>query len=68
MMNWEQIANQWQQFSHEAKKKWSLLTDKDLNQINGSRNNLATIIQKQYFVSKKEAHDQIDVWIDALKV
>jgi hypothetical protein len=45
-----------------------LLTDKDLNQINGSRNNLATIIQKQYFVSKKEAHDQIDVWIDALKV
>ena len=65
-MKWEHIANQWQQFSHQAKKKWSLLTDEALVQINGSRNNLATIIQQQYFVSKKEAHDQIDAWIDEL--
>jgi uncharacterized protein YjbJ (UPF0337 family) len=65
---WAQIAGEWERFALEAKKKWGELTDEELIQVEGKRNTLASIIQAQYFVSKKEAHAQIEVWIDALKL
>jgi uncharacterized protein YjbJ (UPF0337 family) len=69
MMNtkWVQIATEWKRFRVEAKKKWNQLTDDELTQINGSRNVLAAMVQKRYFVTKKEAHDQIQRWMDELK-
>ena len=65
---WAQIAGDWERFAVEAKKKWQLLTGEELTQVKGKRNTLASIIQARYFVSKKEAHTQIEVWIDALKL
>jgi len=65
---WEPIATQWQKFSVDAKKKWKQLTDEELAQVSGSRNTLAMIIQRRYFVTKKDAHDQIEMWMGKLKV
>ena len=65
---WELIATHWSDFSPKAKKKWSALTEADLAQISGSRNTLASMIQRHYFVTKKTAHDQIEVWVDKLKM
>jgi len=64
---WAQIASQWERFALEAKKEWDELTDEELMQVKGKRNTLASIIQAQYFISKKEAHDQIEMWVDTLK-
>lgn len=65
---WEPIAAHWQEFSREAKKKWKQLTDDELAQVSGSRNTLALMIQRRYFVTRKTAHQQIDGWVDKLKV
>jgi uncharacterized protein YjbJ (UPF0337 family) len=65
---WEQITNQWKQFSAEAKKKWSQLNDEELAEVEGSRRTLATVLQKRYIIAKKEAHKQIDAWRYKLNV
>jgi uncharacterized protein YjbJ (UPF0337 family) len=65
---WEHIARQWSEFGVEAKKKWKDLTDDELVRINGNRNTLAMIIQQRYFVTKKAAHDQIEGWLEKVKV
>ena len=65
---WAQIAREWERFALEAKKEWGELTDEELVQVKGKRNILASIIQAQYFISKKEAHTQIEMWVDTLKV
>jgi uncharacterized protein YjbJ (UPF0337 family) len=65
---WEKISSHWQQFALEAQKTWSELTDEELVHINGSRNTLASIVQRRYYVSRKEAHEQIETWIETLKI
>lgn len=65
---WEQIATRWQDFSAEAQKRWSQLTDLELSQVNGNRNTLASVIQKRYFISRKVAHSEIETWIETLKI
>lgn len=65
---WAQISNQWDQFAIEAKKQWVELTDDELMRVEGHRNNLARFVQDRYFTTKKEAHDQIDMWIERLKI
>lgn len=65
---WEHVAGQWKQYSGEIKKKWSELTDAELTEIKGNRNNLATLLQKRYQITKKDANHQIDMWVNTLKV
>jgi uncharacterized protein YjbJ (UPF0337 family) len=65
---WTQIASQWERFAVEAKKEWGELTDEELIQVEGKRNILASVVQKRYFTSKKEAHTQIEAWIETLKL
>lgn len=65
---WAQIANQWDQFAIEAKKQWAELSEEELMRVEGHRNDLARLIQYQYFATRKEAHDQIEVWISELDI
>ncbi len=65
---WAQIANQWDQFAVEAKKQWGELTEDELLRVDGNRNNLARFVQYRYFTTKKEAHDQIAVWMNSLDI
>jgi len=65
---WAQIAGRWEHFAVEAKKQWEQLTDDEVAEVNGNRNALARIVQARYYISKKEAHTQIEAWVDDLKV
>ena len=65
---WAQIAGEWKHFAVEAKKQWKQLTDEEVAQVKGNRNTLARIVQARYFISKKEAHTQIEAWVDELKL
>ena len=63
-MNWDRVAGNWKQFSGKVKEKWGELTDDDLAQINGNREQLEGILQKRYGYAKDKAKQEIDNWSD----
>jgi uncharacterized protein YjbJ (UPF0337 family) len=65
--NWNEIASRWTRFSRDVKKKWSELTDDEVMQVNGRREQLAGKIQEKYGIGKEEADKQIDEWVASLK-
>ncbi len=62
-MNWDQIAGQWHQIAGQVKSKWAKLTDDDLKNVAGKKEQLIGNIQERYGVLKEEAEKQVDEWL-----
>jgi len=56
------VASRWEQLLGSAKENWSKLTDRDLGEISGKREQLATKIQQLYGITKREAEKQVWDW------
>jgi photosynthetic reaction center H subunit len=65
-MNWDQIEGNWKQWSGKVKEKWGKLTDDDLTQMAGHRDQLVGRIQQAYGTTKDEAERQVKDWASAL--
>ena len=65
-MNWDRIEGNWKQFSGKVKEKWGQLTDDDLAQANGNREQLEGILQQRYGYAKDKAKQEVDSWSDTL--
>jgi len=65
-MNWDRIEGNWKQFTGKAKEKWGQLTDDDLTQIQGNREQLEGLLQKRYGYAKDKAKEEIDRWSQGL--
>jgi uncharacterized protein YjbJ (UPF0337 family) len=61
-MNWENVEDKWTQLIGSARENWSKLTDGDLEQISGKREQLASKIQETYGVTRREADKQVWDW------
>ncbi|HEX9133167.1 MAG TPA: CsbD family protein [Ktedonobacteraceae bacterium] len=59
---WNQVQGNWKQFTGQVKTQWGKLTDDDLMQINGNREQLAGKIQQRYGITQAEANRQVDEW------
>jgi uncharacterized protein YjbJ (UPF0337 family) len=46
-MNWNRIEGNWKQMTGKVKEKWGDLTDDDLTQINGKREQLEGKLQER---------------------
>ena len=46
-MNWDQIEGNWKQFTGKAREQWGDLTDDEVQQAKGNREQLAGVIQKR---------------------
>jgi uncharacterized protein YjbJ (UPF0337 family) len=66
-MNWDVIKGDWNQFKGKVKAQWGKLTDDDLTQISGKREELVGVLQKHYGHTKEEAEKQLDQFILNLK-
>lgn len=66
-MNWDQIKAQWKDVKGKARVQWGKLTDDELAQIRGNREQLEAALQKRYGVAKEEARRQVDEWTAKLK-
>jgi uncharacterized protein YjbJ (UPF0337 family) len=64
---WNRIQGNWRQLSDMVRTQWGKLTDDDLAQINGNREQLAGKIQERYGITQMEANQQIDTWANQLK-
>jgi uncharacterized protein YjbJ (UPF0337 family) len=63
VMNWDRIEGNWKQFSGKVKEKWGKLTDDEITQINGNREQLEGIIQARYGYAKDQVRKDVDAWL-----
>ena len=61
-MNWDILEGKWKQFTGSAKENWGKLTDDDLDQAAGKREQLIGKIQERYGIARDEAEKQVDEW------
>lgn len=65
-MNWDRIEQNWKHFKVQAKRNWDRLSENELLQINGNRDELCSKVQQAYGIGRSEANLQIDEWLSTL--
>jgi len=61
-MNWDRVEGNWKQMKGAVREKWGKLTDNDLEQIAGKKDQLVGRIQERYGISREVAQEQADQW------
>lgn len=61
-MNADELKGKWKQLQGSAKEQWGKLTDDELSQIEGDRDQLVGKIQEKYGVAREEAERQVKEW------
>lgn len=59
-MTWERIEGSWHQFRDRVKRRWARLTERELDRINGRREELQRFLQQAYGLEVDDACQQID--------
>ena len=59
---WEKIKGSWSQTKGAVKEQWGKLTDDDLMEIQGRRDQLVGKIQTRYGISQQQAEAQVSGW------
>ena len=63
-MNRDILEGQWKQIKGRVKQQWGRLTDDELDQMSGSYDELAGLIQERYGYSREEAMNELDMFLD----
>lgn len=61
-MNWSTIENGWNDYKASAKQQWSKLSDEQLSNMHGKRENLTSKVQEAYSLSREETDRQVSDW------
>jgi uncharacterized protein YjbJ (UPF0337 family) len=61
-MNWSNIETCWNDFKANAKQQWSKLSEQQINDTHGKREQLTASVQQAYALSKEDAERQISDW------
>ena len=59
---WQKIKGSWMQTKGAVKEQWGKLTDDDLMEIQGRRDQLVGKIQSRYGINRDEAEAQVSGW------
>lgn len=59
-MNWDTLKGDWKQFTGKLRQKWGDLTDDEVEQARGHRDQFEGILQKKYGIAKDEVKKQVD--------
>lgn len=59
---WAKIKGAWTQSKGAVKEQWGKLTDDDIAEVDGRREQLVGKIQTRYGVSREEAERQVGSW------
>jgi uncharacterized protein YjbJ (UPF0337 family) len=66
-MNWDVIEGNWKQFKGHVKEKWGKLTDDNLDEIAGKREQLAGKLQETYGITKDQTEVQLKAFEEVHK-
>jgi uncharacterized protein YjbJ (UPF0337 family) len=61
-MNWDQVESHWKDLTSSARENWGKLTDSDLEEISGKREQLISKIQAVYGITRRDADKQVWDW------
>lgn len=61
-MNWDQIEGKWEQVKGSARENWGKLTDDELQEAKGNREQLVGLIQERYGKARAEAEREVENW------
>ena len=61
-MNWSNIESGWNDYKASAKQQWSKLSDQQISDTLGKREQLSSKVQEVYALSKEETERQISDW------
>lgn len=64
---WQQIKGNWNQFTGSVREKWGELTDDEVAEAKGEREQLIGKIQEKYGIAREEAEKQVDEWAASVK-
>ena len=67
-MNWDQLEGKWKQVKGSLQEKWAELTNDDLDEINGQREQLVGRLQERYGIAKATAEKQAEDWWKTVNV
>lgn len=67
-MNWERISANWAHWKGRVRERWGRLSDDELANVAGRREQLAGRIEKAYGLTREEAERQIRNWERNLSV
>ena len=59
-MNWDRIEGNWNQMTGAVKSQWGDLTDDEITEARGNREQLVGKIQERYGIAKDEAERQVN--------
>lgn len=62
-MNWDTIKGNWKQMTGKVKEEWGELTDDEITEAAGERDQLVGRIQERYGIAKDEAERQVDKFV-----
>ena len=60
------LEGQWKQLRGRIKEAWGVLTDDELDQIDGKRDRLIGKLQEKYGYSRVEADEEVDRFLNDL--
>lgn len=61
-MNWSNIESGWKDYKASAKQQWSKLSDQQISDTLGKREQLSSKVQEVYALNKDETERQISDW------
>jgi uncharacterized protein YjbJ (UPF0337 family) len=61
-MNWDQIQGKWTQFTGKAREEWGELTDNEIQEARGEREQMLGLIQEKYGRTREEAERELSRW------
>jgi uncharacterized protein YjbJ (UPF0337 family) len=62
MMKWHDIEHHWPELRQRARRHWFHLTQKDVEEIAGTREELVARVQERYAFTRAEAEKEVDAW------
>jgi uncharacterized protein YjbJ (UPF0337 family) len=65
-MNEEQLRGRWNELKGKVKERWGRLTDDELAQINGRKEQLLGKIQVKYGIAKERAEKELKRFLDSV--
>ena len=65
-MNWDQIEGRWTEVKGKARARWGEITDDELDQIGGKKDQLVGKLQQKYGLEREEAERRADDWANGL--
>jgi uncharacterized protein YjbJ (UPF0337 family) len=65
-MNDDFLKGKWNEFKGRVREQWAELTDDDVEEINGNREQLHGKLQQRYGLAKDRAAEEVNTWLEGL--